>query len=134
MAGERGKGLLAALFPGKRRLEEAERLLRESEDRYSRLSAASFEAIVIHENSIIVDVNDAMTTISDYSREELIGMSAWKLFAPESHPLIMEKLQAGYEEPYEVLGVTKNGVLKPLEMQGKLVHYHGNQARVVVAR
>ncbi|MCW9039040.1 MAG: PAS domain S-box protein, partial [Rhodospirillales bacterium] len=121
-------------FPGKRRLEEAERLLRESEERYSRLSASSFEAIVIHENSIIVDVNDAMTTISDYSREELIGMSAWKLFSPESHPLIMEKLQAGYEDPYEVIGITKNGVLKPLEMQGKMVHYHGNLARVVVAR
>ncbi|RKZ90892.1 MAG: hypothetical protein DRQ43_10735, partial [Gammaproteobacteria bacterium] len=60
----------AQLFDKHKRVEES---LRESEERFKTLSEFSFEGIMIHNNGVVIDSNEALTKMLGYTREELIG-------------------------------------------------------------
>ncbi len=62
---------------------EAEERLRESEERFRCLSEASLEAIFIHDDGRIVDVNQALCDLGGYSWHELVGRDGLEIVAPE---------------------------------------------------
>ncbi len=47
--------------------------LRESENRFRQLSEAALEAIVIHDNGIVLQVNDQFLNMFDYNRKDIVG-------------------------------------------------------------
>ncbi len=54
-----------------------------AEERLRRLSEATLEAIFLHRNGAIVDVNEQATRLFGYTREEFLGKSMDALLAPE---------------------------------------------------
>jgi PAS domain S-box-containing protein len=116
---------------GRRRARDA---LRESEERFRMLSEAAFEGIAIHEDGVIVDVNPQSAAMLGYEVSELIGKDALSFIAPESRDLVLERAAAGYEEPYEVLLLRKDGTTLPTEICGKAASYQGRQVRIGVSR
>jgi PAS domain S-box-containing protein len=50
--------------------------------------------------------------------------------APEYREVIRANIDSGYEEPYEVIGVRKDGSTFPVELVGKACHYQGKAVRV----
>lgn len=115
-------------------LEVSQKLLKESEGRFKALHEASFGAVIIHDNGLILDCNQALSEMSGYSNEELIGMNGFKLIAPDSLPLVKENVSKGYDQRYEVEGRRKDGSLFPLAIRGKNIVYQGRQARVIEFR
>ncbi len=112
----------------------AEQGLRESEERFRRLLEASFGGIVIHDKGHLIDVNQALSTITGYEPRELIGMSGYQLIAPAWHDTVRSKFALDYEKPYYVEGMRKDGSTYPLELQGKPFPYKGRMLRVVEFR
>ncbi len=114
--------------------DQAETSLRQSEERFRRLSESTLEGVMIHENGIIVDANQSLCELSGYGWAELIGMNGLEIVAPEDRPAILKNIQTGYEAEFEVTVVRKDGTRVPVETQGKAIPYHGETARVVALR
>ncbi len=114
--------------------EQAKQALRESEERLQKLSEAAFEGIAVHDKGRILDANDAFATMFGYERSEVVGMTAWDLTAPESRDLVSRQVLTGREEPYEIIGLRKDGTTFPVETCGKAIHYEGRMVRVAAMR
>jgi PAS domain S-box-containing protein len=106
--------------------------LRESEERYQRLASATFEAVAITDRGIIVDANEAMAALFGYSIAELIGKDALDLAAPETRELVRAHITSGSDEPYEAIGLRKDGSRFPGEIRGRTLT--GGRLRVAAMR
>jgi diguanylate cyclase (GGDEF)-like protein/PAS domain S-box-containing protein len=112
----------------------AEYALRESEDRYQRLSEASFEGIIVHDNGKIVDVNETLARMFGYKRPEVIGMNLQELFSPEYRDMIPKETSANYKRTLEAMGIRKNSTSFPVEIRGRSIQYHGKTSCVAIIR
>lgn len=114
--------------------KRAETSSQESEERFRTLSEAAFEGILVHRGGVIIDTNQAAAKMIGYAPEELAGMDAFTFIAPEGHDTVRKNIQSGYDKPYEITGVRKNGDRMPLEVRGKATTYKGEPARIVAMR
>ena len=114
--------------------KRAEDALRESEERFRRLSDASFEAIVITEKGIVLDVNDRFIEMFGCQRSEVIGAEVMNFVAPESRALVADKVASRDEEPYEHMALRRDGSVIPVEVHGKTMPFEGRTVRVTAIR
>jgi PAS domain S-box-containing protein len=114
--------------------KNAEEALKESETRFKALHNASFGGITIHDKGLILECNKGLSEITGYKREALIGMDGLLLIEEGSREKVMENILAGYEEPYEAIGVRKNGEIYPLRLEARKIPYKGKDVRVVEFR
>lgn len=111
-------GLLLMAAAGGLYLRSRERFyLREEHFRH--LAEASFEAIVLSREGNICDCNERAVELSGYSRDELLGLSLYSLFDSRCHELVHQHVASGFDQPYEVEGVRKDGSRYLLEVRGK---------------
>ncbi len=115
-------------------LKHTEAILRESEERFKALSEASFGGIIIHDKGLILECNQGLSDMTGFSHGELIGMNGLNLIAPDSLGLVVQNIQSGYDQRYEVEGVRKDGSVYPLSIQGKNVTHKGRPVRVIEFR
>ena len=109
--------------------------LKESEHRFRKLSNLTFEGIMIHNNGVVIDVNETIVTMFGYSREELIGNNIIQLLIPEEfHSIIKENICRGYAKPYEICARKKDGTVIPVEVEARDINYKSEQFRVAAIR
>lgn len=114
--------------------KEVEDALRESEERFRTLLETAYEGGGIHEQGRLVEVNQALASKFGYEASEMIGMEASQFFAPESRQLVEENIRTGFDKPYEVVAVRKDGSTFPIEIIGKSCRYQGRQVRMSAIR
>lgn len=110
--------------------KKAEEALRESEERFSTISSAAFEGIGISEQAKLIDANDQLAKLLGYEPGEMIGKSVLDFVAPESRDLVIAKMRAGFEGPYEHLALRKDSSVFPVEIRAKPIRYKGHMARI----
>ena len=111
--------------------KRAEKSLRESEQRFRQLSEASFEAVVIHDNGVIIEANDQYYKMFGYLPDEMAGIDTISLTATEeSENQIKKHIKAGRSGPYEVVGIKKDGSHFPMEIRGKTTQLSGKTVRM----
>ena len=108
--------------------------LQESEARFRGLSRATFEGIAIHERGQILDANDVALEMFGYEQSEIYDLTIHDLITPEFYEIATQHIQNGYEEPYEIQGVCKDGSIFPMEVQAKTVSDNDELVRVVAVR
>lgn len=76
--------------------KEAERALRESEERYRSVVEGSLQGILIHQDGVICYANGALARMFDYdSPREIIGQAVWQVFVlPENIGELQERTRA----------------------------------------
>ncbi|MCS6859198.1 MAG: PAS domain S-box protein [Abditibacteriales bacterium] len=114
--------------------QQIEKALRESEQRLRGFFEATTEGVAIHSQGIILDCNPAFAAMFGYDLSELIGMNALQLAAPESRELVRQHILSGYEQPYEAVGLRRDGSTFIGEVCGKAILYQGRPARVTTIR
>ncbi|MGB8956012.1 MAG: EAL domain-containing protein [Tumebacillaceae bacterium] len=113
-------------------LHQAE--LEESEDRFRKLSSASFEGIIILQIPWVLEVNHAFAEMFGYSTEEVMEMDVFSLIDQESRNFVKSNMLSNNDSSYEVIGLHKNGTRIVVEMVGTTCYYKGTIARVFAVR
>ena len=112
-------------------LKEAEKSIEESQSKFQRLSLSATEGIALHENAVILEANLALARMLGYDRaEDLIGKKALDFAAPEFRQLILNHIQTGNEEPYEAMGLRRDGSRFNVLISGQATTYQGRSIRV----
>jgi PAS domain S-box-containing protein len=114
--------------------QQAKEALQASQERLQSFFNATFEAVAIHDQGRILDVNTAAEALFGYTTAELIGMLGAELAAPESRDMIMQRTRQSDDQPYEAKGLRKDGSTFMAELSGKTIIYQGRPARVVGIR
>ena len=115
--------------------KQAEKELRESEARFSKLSEATWEAIAIHDRGVLLHANDQYYQMYGYEPAELLGKQTISITAtPESVKTIRKHISSAEAGPYEVIGMRKDGTEFPIEIRGKMMEYSGKKVRVAAMR
>lgn len=114
--------------------KQAEFDLKASEARLKSFFDATFEAVIIHNQGKILDVNYAAEALYGYSKAEFMERSVIDLAAPCSRDLIRQRSQIPSDLPFEAVGLKKDGTTFIGEVSGKSITYKGQKARVAGIR
>lgn len=119
--------------------EKVEEKLRESEEKYHSLFEQSTEGIYLHDlEGRILDANLIACTQSGYSREELLGITVFDCFPPESTTNLpraeilktWRQWKPGQKTVLEAEHKRKDGSIYPVEISTGVVRY-GNENRIL---
>lgn len=114
---------------------KTEKALEESNARFKMLSDLSFEGIVIHIDGVVIEVNSSLESLTQYSREEIIGNNIIELLVVDEYiPLIYENIKKNCTTPYEVEIRRKDGTIIWVEIEAESYHYNGQDLRAVAIR
>jgi PAS domain S-box-containing protein len=114
--------------------KQAEETLRESEERFRRLSEATFEGILIHEEGKIIDTNRLFATMFGYDVSEVIGGNALDFATLGLGDVALRHMRTESSEAYEGVAIRKDGSTFPVEVQAENILYKGRTARVTAIR
>lgn len=114
--------------------KNAEEALRESEEKFRRLSDAAEEGIAIHENGVILEANEAFCRMFGYDLTELSGRSAENLLVPETWEIVKANINKDFTAPYEGIGIRQNGSNFPIYLVGKPFVWGNKKYRVAVLK
>ncbi len=104
--------------------------LQESENRFSALSDAAFDAIFLSEKGICLLQNKTAQKMFGYSDEEVVGRPGTDWIAVEYKDIVVQKMMKGVETAYEVIALRKDGTTFPAEIQGRKAIFEGREVRV----
>ncbi|WP_339137529.1 MAG: PAS domain S-box protein [Candidatus Electrothrix sp. GW3-4] len=108
---------------------------RKRAEKYRSFSEAGFEAIFINDNGMLKDANNRYFDMFGYEPVELLNKQVIPLtIAPEFYEQLLKRVHSGYTEPYQVVGIRKDGSRFPIEIQAKQVRYEGSKLRVAAIR
>jgi PAS domain S-box-containing protein len=133
-------GQFAALFFDVTARVEAEAALRESEAQYRELFEGVDDAITVHDlEGRILDVNEAACRRLGYTRDELLHMKVTDLDEPGAYAggfaeRLRQQLTAGQLGGINGVHVAKDGRRIDIEVNSKVINYHGQRAVLAVVR
>lgn len=129
-------GHVIFLIPESRNItdrKKAEQSLQESESKFRTVSEASPVAVLIVQDSVYKYVNPAFSTITEYSREEALGMPFWKIIAPEMRDRatedgreVLSGRQAMLHTEYKI--ITKTDTIRWVDYTVRRIDYDGMPA------
>lgn len=112
--------------------------LKEEEERFRNLFESIPDGVVIYDSQgTILEVNEALAKSRGYSRGELVGKNVEDLDHPDSKPLakpFLEEVKQRGIARKELLNITKNGEVIPVEVFASKIHYQGKTAFIGVSR
>ena len=106
----------------------------DNEERYRRLSDATFESIFISDKGICLEQNLTAERMFGYTSEEAIGRLGTEWIIPEDRKTVINNIMANNEEPYEVTALKKDGTTFPCEIQGRTITENGRTLRITALR
>lgn len=129
-----GQRLVCAFVRDISERKRAEGKIRESELRYKLVTEATFDAIALHDNGILFEVNAGLERMFGYEPGELLGRSILNLIADESREQVHLNMRNGMTGPYEAVGRRKDGTTFPSELVVRPYCYRGKEVRLVAGR
>jgi PAS domain S-box-containing protein len=115
--------------------QETTRRALESEARFRQLANATQEGIIIHDNGIVIDVNERLLEMFQYKVQHLIGGPALRLIAPTDHELVLHGSAMGDPaREYKVLAVRADGTTFPVQVDSRPIVVGEKQMRVALIR
>jgi two-component system sensor histidine kinase/response regulator len=118
--------------------KEAEKALRESEEKFRTLAESAPAAILIVAGEELLYVNRAFESISGFSEEEALAMRFWEFVHPDMRKLVKERgfaRQSGEVVPnrYELKAQTKDDKTRWIDLAAATIKYGDQAATLAIA-
>ncbi len=111
--------------------KNAEEQLRQSEERFRRLTEAAFEGVLVHHNGVMLEANSAIARIFGYELDDLIGRNLLEVIpGEESRALVLEHIRTESDARYEITGRRMDGTPFIAEITSRPTSHKGTPARV----
>lgn len=104
------------------------------DERLRLLMQITTEGIVIHENGIITDVNQALLNLLGYAVDQVVGHSVFDFTHPDEHASIRYVLQHNLDYLGVRLIKDRQGNYRPMEISSRPVTFRGRMLRVLTLR
>ena len=114
--------------------KQAEVAQHDSEERYRTLAEATFEAIVITENGLILDVNKQFLQMLGYEMTEILGRHLSEFFIPEEVDFLRKVIASGKEMVREYTIIKKDGTKISIEAHGREILHSQRRLRLTTMR
>jgi len=98
------------------------------------LTESSFEGILVHIKGEVVEVNQQLLEMLDYSRDEFFKHNVFDHLAPASREIVKKHIQTNFDKPYTVEAVKSDGSILPVDVKGRNITWQGCTARVITVR
>ena len=116
------------------RHREAERAVRESEERLAKFMQASVEGIVFHKDGFVTDANPPALQLIGYTLAEMLGRKTLEFIAPDQVPKVAAVIASGAETAYESVVVHRDGTRIPVEFIVRTMKRNGERLRMTIVR
>ncbi len=116
---------------GKKRTEMS---LRQSEERFARLSQATFEGIIVSEGERVIDVNDQALKMFGQYPDDMMGRNIWEFVKPSGLEPGLSRARSDGEEPQEYLALKRDGGTFPVESRSRSLNVDGHKVRLTTIR
>ena len=114
--------------------KQVKEALRDSEARLKALSEASFEAIFLSEKGVCLDQNQTAERMFGYTHAEAVGRNGTEWIIREDMERVKNNMLSGYEKPYEVTALRKDGTTFSCEIQCRMIDCQGRSIRTTALR
>ncbi len=82
------------------------------------------EAIFFTKDGIGLEANRAAADMFGYNTpEEFIGRFGTEIIAPQCHEIVKEHMLSNLTDPYDAIGMKRNGTFFPIKIQSKTISY-----------
>lgn len=115
-------------------LNNANLILKESDQRLRQISEATFEGICLSHNGVIIDANEQLAKLTGYPYQEIISRNLESILAPEYIEIFRKNVETNFTAPYEVICIKKDGSRFYAEGRGRNIRYKGKMVRESVIR
>lgn len=109
---------------------QATSALAESEARFARLAELTSEGVVLHAYGAILDVNEALTRMTGWSRDQLVGQHYSVLLSPAAHDAARMHVEQRSTESYRADMLRTDGTVFPCEIRGRALAVQDQDIRV----
>jgi len=96
--------------------KKAEKALIMSEERFRRLSSATFEGIIISTKDRILDTNLSMAEMLEYELQDMLGKSILDFVDEQSRNIVLKNIELGEEKIFEAFALKKDKSTFPIEI------------------
>jgi diguanylate cyclase (GGDEF)-like protein/PAS domain S-box-containing protein len=133
-----GSAILHGLEEKQMRMEKLaiQEELKKSEARYSTIVNSSPNVIFVHKAGLVFYVNDTVSRLLGYSRDEIVGKSLFEFVADDSKEIVsrnMQRRMASEEvEIYEAKVIAKTGDIKYFFVASSVIPYEEGSAFLVI--
>ena len=103
-------------------------------DPFRTLWEAAFEPLVAHVDGRIVDVNPAFRATFGYTVEEAHRLTVADLAAAAERAVLAERIRAGGDDRFQLIGVTKSGDSRYLEATARSIVQDGEERGLLTLR
>ena len=103
--------------------------------KYRLLADTTFEGIVIHDNGIALEANNAVSRVTGYDPDEVLGKNILKMLVhPDDLIIVYKNMANDSVKPYEVRAIKKDGTVFPIEIEAHSIMHNGKYIRVAAVR
>ena len=92
----------------------------------------SNEGLIFHINGIITDTNPALSRMSGFTRDEIIGSNVFEWIPSKYHELVKQNMAKGTEDMYEIALIHKTGSDIPVYLRPVNALVNGEHERLVI--
>jgi len=116
------------------KLKNVKEVLHESEERFRQLADSTFEGIIIHDNGVIIDVNQQMISMLGYLESELLNKNFLEFVVIEHRKEALQSVRSDFQMAYDTILRKKTGELLEVEIISRPFTYNGRKVKVSTFR
>ncbi len=109
-------------------LLDSQKILQETNEEFEHLINSTMEAIFVWKDNKCINVNSEAVKLFGYeNKEELLGLEVLDIVESSYHELVKSNRQVNVSEPYEIVGLRKDGTIFPILASGhNFIHRNSN--------
>lgn len=116
------------------KLKDVEKGLRESEERFHELADSTFEGIIIHDNGVILAVNQQIISMLGYSENEMLNKNFLEYIVIENRKEAIKSIRSDFNITYDSVFRNKSGDLLEIEILTRPFTFKGRKVKVSTFR